>query len=139
MSVLIRSRSRATSRPAMRAWPSLGWSNPHNSRITVDLPEPFGPRKPKMEPFVTLKLTWSTAVKWPNRLVSPSHSIITSPVMKTSVRSPPQSQPRPLGESQPEYLGDTLRSLQNYCPDRQSRPKPPPCDPQATCEPTTWG
>ncbi len=64
--------------PAMRAEPSVGSSMPHNIRITVDLPEPFGPRKPKMEPLATVKLTWSTAVKWPNRLVNSSHSIIVS-------------------------------------------------------------
>jgi hypothetical protein len=55
-----------------------------------------------MAPFSILKLMPSTAVKWPNRLVSPSHSIIVSPVMESSVRSPPQSQTRPAGESQPE-------------------------------------
>src|ERR1043165_9378476 len=46
--------------------------------MTVDLPEPVGPRKPNMEPLATLKLIWSTAVKWPNRLVSFSHSIMVS-------------------------------------------------------------
>ena len=39
----------------MRACPSLGWSKPHNRRMTVDLPEPFGPRKPKMEPLLDLE------------------------------------------------------------------------------------
>jgi hypothetical protein len=33
--------------------PSLGSSNPHNMRMTVDLPDPFGPRKPKIEPLAT--------------------------------------------------------------------------------------
>src|SRR5438477_9921257 len=78
MRFLISSVCVATSNPAMRPWPSLGSSKPHNMRMTVDLPEPFGPRKPKIEPFSTLKLTWSTAVKWPNRLVSLSHSIMVS-------------------------------------------------------------
>src|SRR5579859_2506064 len=50
-------------------------------RMTVDLPEPFGPRNPKMEPLAIAKLTWSTAVNAPNRLVSPSHSIMVSPGM----------------------------------------------------------
>src|SRR6478736_3868974 len=75
---LISSDCRATSNPAMLARPSLGSSNPHNMRMTVDLPDPFGPRNPKIEPLATLKLTWSTAVKWPKRLVSPSHTIICS-------------------------------------------------------------
>ena len=30
-----------------------GSSNPHNMRMTVDLPDPFGPSKPKIEPLVT--------------------------------------------------------------------------------------
>src|SRR4051812_3962727 len=68
-----------TSNPPMRAEPSVGSSNPHNMRITVDLPDPFGPRKPKMEPLATLRLTSSTAVKCPKRLVNPSHSIMISP------------------------------------------------------------
>src|SRR5437660_983498 len=64
----------------MRARPSLGSNKPHSIRITVDLPEPFGPRKPKMAPLFTLKLTWSTAVNWPKRRVNPSHSIIVSAI-----------------------------------------------------------
>src|SRR6266540_4112980 len=74
---LISSVCFATSNPAIRPVPSLGWSRPQSMRITVDLPEPFGPRKPKIEPFATLKLTESTALKWPKRLVSPMHSIMT--------------------------------------------------------------
>ena len=38
-----------------------------------------------MDPFPILKLTWSTAVKVPNRLVSLSHSIITSPDIRGSL------------------------------------------------------
>ncbi len=41
----------------MRAVPSVGSRMPQSMRMTVDLPEPFGPRKPKMEPFSTEKLT----------------------------------------------------------------------------------
>src|SRR5437899_424514 len=51
---------------------------PHSIRITVDFPDPFGPRKPKIEPLATENETWSTAVKVPNRLVSFSQEIITS-------------------------------------------------------------
>src|SRR5262245_58507766 len=72
---------RATSKPAIVPRPPLGSRMPHNMRMTVDLPEPFGPRKPKIEPLATLRLTLSTAVKCPNLRVSPSHSIIVSPVM----------------------------------------------------------
>jgi hypothetical protein len=52
---------------------------PQSIRITVDLPEPFGQRNPKTDPRRTVKLTPSTAVKWPKRLVRPSHSIIAAP------------------------------------------------------------
>ncbi len=45
-------------------------------RMTVDLPDPFGPRKPKMDPFATEKLTESTAVKCPKRFVSAEHSMM---------------------------------------------------------------
>jgi len=38
------------------ARPSVGSRMPHNIRITVDLPEPFGPRNPKMEPLLTEKV-----------------------------------------------------------------------------------
>ncbi len=40
-------------------------------RIVVDLPEPFGPRKPKMPPRGMSKLTRPTAVKLPKRRVTP--------------------------------------------------------------------
>src|SRR5213083_1126651 len=65
--------------PATEAVPSLGARIPHSMRMTVDFPEPFGPRKPKIEPLATESVTWSTAVKEPNRLVSFSQSIIDSP------------------------------------------------------------
>src|ERR1051325_6328267 len=75
---LIESVSRTTSWPPIRAVPSLGSRIPHNIRITVDLPEPLGPRNPKIDPLSTPKVTRSTAVKCPNRFVSPSRSIIRS-------------------------------------------------------------
>jgi hypothetical protein len=51
---------------------------PQSIRMTVDLPDPFGPRNPKIDPRAIEKLTWSTAVNVPKRFVSPSHSIIKS-------------------------------------------------------------
>src|SRR5438270_8789361 len=64
--------------PPMRAVPSLGSRIPQSIRITVDFPEPFGPRNPKIDPLPTLNVTRSTAVNVPNRLVKPSHSIIAA-------------------------------------------------------------
>src|SRR4029453_4212079 len=75
---LIGSISRTMSCPSIRAVPSLGSRIPHSIRITVDLPEPFGPRKPKMDPFPTENETWPTAVNVPKRFARPSHPIIGS-------------------------------------------------------------
>src|SRR5881392_2044206 len=75
---LIGSKSRTTSWPPIRAVPSVGCRIPHSIRITVVFPEPFGPRKPKIDPFPTVNETRSTAVKAPKRFVSPFTSIIGS-------------------------------------------------------------
>src|ERR1700680_1281077 len=72
----------ATSWPAILAMPSVGSRMPQSIRMTVDLPDPFGPRNPKIDPCPTEKLTWSTAVNVPKRFVSPSHSIIKSGMTK---------------------------------------------------------
>src|SRR5262249_46796069 len=55
--------------------PSVGARRPVSIFIVVDLPQPFEPRKPKISPREMRKLTWSTAVKLPNRLVRPSASM----------------------------------------------------------------
>src|ERR1700676_285188 len=81
---LIDSVSRTTSCPPIRAVPSVGSSIPQSIRMTVDLPEPLGPRNPKMEPLPTENETWSTAVNVPKRFVSPSHSIISSGMTRKS-------------------------------------------------------
>src|ERR1700722_3312974 len=60
---------RATSKPATNAWPPLGVSSVVSIRTTVVLPAPFGPSNPKTSPRRTSKLTLSTAVKAPKRLV----------------------------------------------------------------------
>ena len=51
----------ATPRPRWRG------SSPVSIFIVVDLPQPLEPRKPKISPRSMRKLTWSTAVKSPNR------------------------------------------------------------------------
>src|SRR5947208_3521951 len=70
----------------MRAVPSFGSRIPQSIRITVDFPEPFGPRNPKIDPLPTLNETSSTAVKVPKRLVKPSHSIIASDILRKRIR-----------------------------------------------------
>src|ERR1035438_5085381 len=67
MLALIFSGSVRTSNPATVPVPPVGDRIPVSMRIVVDLPAPFGPRKPKISPFCTSKLTRFTAVKLPKR------------------------------------------------------------------------
>src|SRR5258706_1603215 len=60
-----------TSIPMILADPSVGVSNPHNIRIVVVFPLPFGPRYPNTSPGCTVKETWSTAEKSPDFFVNP--------------------------------------------------------------------
>src|SRR5574341_1079840 len=62
--------SRSTRSPATCAVPEVGRSSPHSTRMVVVLPEPLGPRKPKISPRGTDRLTRSTAVKEPKRTLS---------------------------------------------------------------------
>src|ERR1043165_5345232 len=96
------SLSLVTSCPAIRALPPLGARMSHNIRMTVDLPEPYGPRKPKIEPLPTEKLTSSTAVKRPILLVRFLTSIMGSAGMygkfeaaREIISHPETSHPRP--------------------------------------------
>src|SRR5580700_3965518 len=60
---------RATSKPATNACPPLGGINVVSIRTSVVLPAPLGPSSPKTSPRRTSKLTLSTAVNAPKRLV----------------------------------------------------------------------
>ena len=60
----------ATSTPPTVAVPALGASRPHSMRMVVDLPAPFAPRRPKMLPAATSKVTASTATNGPKVLLS---------------------------------------------------------------------
>jgi hypothetical protein len=51
--------------PAIVARPELGGVSPVSMRSVVDLPAPFGPRKPVMLPGSTVKETSLTAAWWP--------------------------------------------------------------------------
>ena len=63
------------SKPATMPVPDVGLLSPHSIRMAVVLPAPLAPRKPNISPGRTEKEMWSTAVKVPKRLVSPSTSI----------------------------------------------------------------
>src|SRR5215471_11212771 len=60
------SGSLRTSSPSTQASPPERGNKPVSILMTVVLPLPLGPRKPKISPFSTRKLTSSTAVKSPN-------------------------------------------------------------------------
>src|SRR5437879_12906159 len=61
------SESAPTSTPSTRAEPPLSGRRPVSILMTVVVPLPLGPRKPKISPFSTRKLTSFTAVKLPKR------------------------------------------------------------------------
>src|SRR5665811_1195256 len=44
--------------PKIVALPLVGRIKPSRVRMVVDLPAPFGPRKPKISPWLTVRLTW---------------------------------------------------------------------------------
>src|SRR5690349_2797812 len=71
MCSLTRSGCRATSAPATDAVPPFGVMSPHSMRMVVVLPEPFGPRMPKISPRRIVNDTSSTATTLPNVLRSP--------------------------------------------------------------------
>src|SRR5713101_8349642 len=52
--------------PPTETSPPDGGMNPVIMRIVVDLPAPFGPRKPSTSPFFTVNDTPSTAIVAPN-------------------------------------------------------------------------
>src|SRR5213079_383620 len=62
------SDSLITSNPLISAVPAVGCSSVTSMRISVDLPAPLGPSRPKISPSSTAKLMPSTAVKSPNFL-----------------------------------------------------------------------
>src|SRR6266487_2763031 len=59
-----------TSKPLTSALPEVGTSSVVNTRINVDLPAPFGPRRPKISPSATANVIPFTAVKSPKRLTT---------------------------------------------------------------------
>ena len=70
----------------MLSSPSVTGETQPTMRIVDDLPAPFGPRKPKASPRRTSTSMPSTAVKSPNRLVSPrARSRMSSPTGRTLV------------------------------------------------------
>src|SRR6266849_5109643 len=69
MRALIDSLWVAMSNPSTRPSPLVGVMIPHNMRMVVVLPEPFGPRKANTSPSRTSNDSRSTAVRSPYTLV----------------------------------------------------------------------
>src|ERR1700749_4996223 len=81
------SRSETTSWPATLAVPEVGSARGHRILLVVDLPAPFGPRKPKVSPAATSKSMPRTASISPYLLVS-----ALTEIAGATLASPP---PRP--------------------------------------------
>src|SRR4051794_4996243 len=97
-------RSRTTSKPATRALPAVGCSRVQRILMVVDLPAPFGPRKPKSSPVRIARSMPRTASIWSKVLTRPLASTaggrsievspegipnfvrVTSPVFSNTVR-----------------------------------------------------
>ena len=78
--------ARRSASPQRRACP-----NPRIRRIVVDLPDPFGPRKPVTLPGWTVNVSPSTAVVVPYRFTKPSATIICRSLSRLPVRFPRQT------------------------------------------------
>src|SRR5579862_312692 len=74
-------RCSGTGRPSTRMLPAVAGVRPSSIRISVVLPAPFGPRKPKATPRGTTRSAPSTASRSPNLLVRPvvSMTAVVSP------------------------------------------------------------
>src|SRR6266699_460978 len=72
------SESVRTSRPSTWAEPPLRGNRPVSILMTVVFPLPLGPRKPKISPFSTRKVTSLTAVKLPKRRIRCSAEMAAS-------------------------------------------------------------
>src|SRR5271154_687397 len=75
----------ATSTPPMRTEPASGCSIPIMSFITVDLPEPLGPIRPRILPACTPNAISLTATRPPKRLVRPETSRLAAAAMSDIV------------------------------------------------------
>src|SRR5215475_959871 len=111
----------------MATYPPVGRSRPRISRIVVDLPAPFGPRKPVTRPGCTVNDRLSTPCVFPYRLLSARASIT-----RFTLPAAPDSSLRTVHAARPpQRATDPLP----YCvPVRQCRRMPagsPP--PQASC------
>src|SRR3954466_11852758 len=92
--------------PSTAAEPLVGFSRPQSIRIVVDLPAPLLPRKPKISPRRTSKVTWSTATNWPKRRVRPRTSIACAGAAGAAAKGPLQTRLRQA------HAGDRARTIE---------------------------
>src|SRR5262245_45261154 len=85
--------SSCTSSPHTDTRPEVGGMKPVIMRMVVDLPAPFGPRKPSTSPFPTSNETPSTASFGPKDLLRLS-TLITAPLDITDLRAFAEVPPR---------------------------------------------
>src|SRR6188472_4486232 len=78
--------SRHGSPPSSRTEPASARSRPSSTRIVVDLPAPFGPRKPVMLPGATVKSSPSNAWVRPKDLTRPWISTAGAEVLPVLAR-----------------------------------------------------
>src|SRR6266478_3265618 len=83
------------SRPPKRMTPPSTGRAPDTQLISVVLPEPLGPMRPKRSPALTVRLTRLSAVKPPNRLTSPL--ISSRGAMASAAPQAPHEAQDPLG------------------------------------------
>src|SRR6185369_14603092 len=100
-------------KPSTSISPAVGSSRPQSMRIVVDLPEPFGPRKPYTCARPTLRSRLSTATTLPNLRVNPRARIARSPPGRSSpveLRKAERAAPSPAcgGRLGCGLLGDTI-------------------------------
>src|SRR4051812_11663836 len=97
--------------PSMVALPDVGAVRPTMMRIVVDLPAPFGPRKPVTRPGRAVKETLSTAVKPAYLRVSDSTVIMGQPSPRRGPRTSASrpDPPRALGGAGSRSFGRSPR------------------------------
>ena len=78
----------ATFSPWKMTSPAVGRSMPMIAFIAVDLPEPFGPIRPKISPARRSRLRFLTAVRPPKRLVRPRTSRTGALLMASIIGEP---------------------------------------------------
>src|SRR4051812_29883645 len=103
------------SKPLTSAVPEVGGSSVTSMRISVDLPAPLGPSRPKISPASTSKVIPLTAVKSPNFLtmLRTSMAVLIDQSMPNP-REPKAQSRKPKAKSQKRCATAVLRHMQQH-------------------------